>query len=50
MKKIIENLEKLVDKSKSTKALNLLAEFNYAQEKLPGNKEAAAKYYNMSAE
>ena len=50
MKKIIENLEKIVEKTKSTKALNLLAEFNYAQEKLPGNKEIAAKYYNMSAE
>lgn len=50
MKKIIENLETLVDKTKSTKALNLLAEFNYAQDKVPNSKENAAKYYNMSAE
>lgn len=50
MKKIIDNLESLVEKTKSTKALNLLAEFNHAQDKLPGSKENAAKYYNMSAE
>ena len=30
MKKIIENLETIVEKTKSTKALNLLAEFNHA--------------------
>lgn len=50
IKKIMESLEKIIDKSKSTKALNLLAEFYYAQDKLPGSKEDAAKYYNMSAE
>ena len=45
MKKIISNLETVVDKIKSPRACNTLAEFNYAQDKLERGKEDAAKYY-----
>lgn len=50
MKKIMANLESLIDKSKGTRVLNCLAEFNQIQDKVEGYKENAAKYYNMSAE
>ena len=45
MKKIISSLEQIVDKTKSVRACNTLAEFNYAQDKLERGKEDAAKYY-----
>ena len=45
MKKIIASLENIVDKTKSPRACNTLAEFYYAQDKLERGKEDAAKYY-----
>ena len=50
MKKIINNLEIIVDKTKSARACNTLAEFYHPQDKLPNYKELSAKYYQMSAE
>lgn len=50
MKKIIAALEEVVDKTKSTRACNTLAEFYHAQDKLENGKELAAKYYTMSAD
>ena len=43
-------MEKIVEKAKSSRACNTLAEFAHAQNKLDNYKENAAKYYNMSAE
>ena len=48
--KLIENLEKIVENTKSARACNTLGEFNQLQEKKEGAKESAAKYYSMSAE
>lgn len=49
MKKIFKNLETVIEKSKSTRACNMLAEFNQVQDKVEGSREEAAKYYQMSA-
>jgi TPR repeat protein len=46
LKKIQEALEQVVDKNKSARACNTLAEFYYAQDKLENHKELASKYYN----
>jgi TPR repeat protein len=54
LEKIIRNLETVVEKTKSHRACNTLAEFYHAKfgkdPKEEGNKEAAAKYYAISAE
>lgn len=50
MKKILKNLETIVEKTKSPRALNTLAEFNQVQDKKEGSQQEAAKYYSMSAE
>jgi len=48
--KIQGALQQIVDKTKSAKALNTLAEFYYAQDKLENYKELATKHYSMSAD
>lgn len=50
MKKLLANLETIVDKTRSTRAFNMLGEFNQVQDKKEGSKEEAAKYYTKSAE
>jgi hypothetical protein len=40
----------IIEKTKSPKALNTLAEFYYAQDKLENYKELSTRNYNMSAE
>ena len=50
IKKIQQNLEKIIQANKSTRACNTMAEFMHAQNKLENHKEQAAKYYLMSAE
>jgi len=50
MKKIFAALNEVVDKSKSTRACNMLAEFNQVQDKKEGTAAEAAKYYSMSAD
>lgn len=50
MKKLLENLEKVIQKTKSARACNMLAEFNQIQDKKEGSQAEAAKYYQMSAE
>ena len=50
MKKLFKNLETVIEKTKSTRACNMLAEFNQVQDKKEGSKEEAAKYYQLSAE
>ena len=46
----MKNLETIVDKTKSTRACNTLAEFYQVQDKKDNHKENAAKYYNISAD
>jgi hypothetical protein len=50
MPKLFANLETVIDKAKSVRAMNMLAEFNQIQDKKEGSKELAAKYYQMSAD
>ncbi len=50
MKKILKNLETVVEKSKSSRSCNTLAEFYQVQDKKEGSQQEAAKYYSMSAE
>lgn len=50
MAKILESLETIIQKTKSPRALNTLAEFHQVQDKKEGSKEEAAKYYLMSAD
>lgn len=45
MKKLLKNLETVIEKTKSTRALNMFGEFNQIQDKKEGSKEEAAKYY-----
>jgi TPR repeat protein len=40
----------VIDKTGSNKSCNIMAEFNHAQDKKPGAKELAAKYYQISHE
>jgi hypothetical protein len=50
MKKLQDNLQTVVDKTKSSRALNMLGEFYQIQDKREDAKELAAKYYSMSAD
>ena len=50
MKKLLTNLETVVEKTRSTRAFNMLGEFNQVQDKKEGSKEEAAKYYSKSAD
>ncbi|TNV72802.1 hypothetical protein FGO68_gene17252 [Halteria grandinella] len=50
MKKLFQNLETVIEKSRSTRACNMLAEFNQVQDKKEGSQSEAAKYYQISAE
>lgn len=50
MKKLLKNLETVIDKTKSTRALNMLGEFYQIQDKKEDSKEMAAKFYSLSAE
>ena len=48
--KIQGALEQVVDKKRSARACNTLAEFYYAQDKLHNHKDLASKYYNIARE
>ena len=50
MKKLFDNLETVINKTKSARACNMLAEFNQIQDKKEGTAAEAAKYYQMSAD
>lgn len=50
LKKVFKNLDTVVEKTKSTRACNMIAEFNQIQDKKEGTQQEAAKYYSMSAE
>jgi hypothetical protein len=45
MKKLFDNLETVINKTKSARACNMLAEFNQIQDKKEGTAAEAAKYY-----
>lgn len=50
MKKLLDSLQEVIEKTKSSRALNMLAEFNQIQDKKEGTAAEAAKYYSMSAD
>jgi hypothetical protein len=50
MKKLFKNLETVIERTRSTRACNMLAEFNQMQDKKEGSQFEAAKYYQLSAE
>ena len=50
MKKLFKNLETVIEKTKSSRACNMLAEFNQIQDKKEGTAGEAAKFYSISAE
>ena len=50
LKKLFKNLETVVEKTKSSRACNMIAEFNQIQDKKEGRAIEAARYYSMSAE
>ncbi len=50
LKKIQDALEVIVERTRSPKACNTLAEFYYAQDKLENYKELSTRHYSMSAE
>lgn len=50
LKKLFKNLETVVEKTKSWRACNMIAEFNQIQDKKEGTAAEAARYYSMSAE
>ena len=50
MKKLLDNLETVINKTKSARALNMLGEFYQIQDKKEESKEVAARYCNQSAD
>ena len=48
LKKIQDALEQVVEKNKSARACNTLAEFYYAQDRLQNHKDLASKFYNLA--
>lgn len=50
IKKLFANLAMIIDKLKSPRSCNMLAEFNQVQDKKEDGKEEAAKYYQISAD
>lgn len=50
MVKILKSLETVIDKTKSARACNMIAEFNQIQDKKEGTAIEAARYYSISSE
>lgn len=50
LQKLFKNLETVVEKTHSYRAINMLAEFNQIQDKKEGSQIEAARYYSMSAD
>jgi TPR repeat protein len=50
MVKLLKSLETVIDKTKSARACNMIAEFNQIQDKKDGTAIEAARYYSISSD